>query len=487
LRLRARGRRVRRSSDQRASGPRFWVALLLAVAAALAWAYVPVAALVAHTPPQRPAAQPGLPWLSVSADHRRIVDDLDRTVLLRGFNSDALLEDTVRHAALDDTDADLMAQSGFDVVRLPIAWSLLEPQRGRIDDAYLDRVVSEVAVLNRHHLYVLLDMHFLDWSPRFGGSGAPAWAALPVVPNLPWWPDDTWKRHLSPAQLAAYTYFWLSPDWQADFNLVWRTVAAQFRDDSGVVGYDIFNEPHPLPIPPRIFELHWMWPLYARTIDQIGRVDSNHLFIVEGILFADFGTAVLPLHGDSVVYSPHIYTGSLVPPAFTGDRHAIDQHITDQVRESADVPAPMLPGELGIDRGQAHSAQWADAVLDEYDDVDAGWIWWQWRESSGWGIRDEAGTRLDMSFLRHLARPYLAAASPRVHEGRGNGVDGSITVRVDPGADDAVVALSWPELTLGAPAPVTASCVVVQSWDPHTSRLWLTLSAAGCSLSVRAA
>jgi len=426
----------------------------------------------------------GLPWLSVAADHARIVDEKQRTVLLRGFNSDALLEASVRHADLDDTDASLMEQAGFDVVRLPIAWSRLEPRRGRVDGAYLDEVARTVAMLNRHHLYALLDMHFLDWGPRFEGSGAPEWAAVPLVPNLPWWPSDTWRRHLSPAQNAATTYFWLFPDWQTDFEIVWRSVAARFRDDSGVAGYDLYNEPHPLPIPPRLFELHWMWPLYARTIDQIGRVDPNHLFVVEGTLFDDFGTAVAPLRARDVVYSPHLYTGSLVPPAFDGDAQGIDSHIADQEREARSVPAPMLPGELGIDHGQPHAAEWADRVLDAYDDLDAGWIWWQWRESSGWGIRNASGTDVDSGYLRHLARPYLVAAPPQVRAGRGDGITGRLTLHAAGGAGAYTVTVAWPELTLGAPVAAGGSCLVAQTWQPDEARLVLTFGPGQCTVQV---
>src|SRR5205814_8216839 len=101
----------------------------------------------------------------------------------RGFNDDALLEPTIEPAPLDDTDATLMQQYGFDVVRLPIAWWLLEPEEGYFNAGYLDEIAADVALLNAHHLYVVLDMHFLGWSPAYGGSGAPSWATVAGVPD----------------------------------------------------------------------------------------------------------------------------------------------------------------------------------------------------------------------------------------------------------------------------------------------------------------
>jgi len=460
-----------------------WLALLLLPVAGLAWAYVPVDALsAAVAPAQRPASS-GLGWLRATGG--RIVDGQGRTVLLRGFNSDALLEDGVRHAPLDDTDASLMRREGFDVVRLPVAWSRLEPRRGAVDAGYLDEVAATVAMLERHGLYSVLEMHFLDWGPRFGGSGAPRWAALPLVPVAEWWPWESWRRHLSPAVNAAVTYFWLSPDWQADFERVWREVASRFRDDSGVAGYDVYNEPHPLPLPPRLFEEHWMWPLYARTIASIGEVDPNHLFIVEGTLFGDLPTTVRPLRAPDLVYSPHVYTGALVPPAFDGDPGPLDRRIAGQAAEAAAVPAPMWTGELGIDHRQAHAAQWADAALDAYDDRGTGWAWWQWRESPDWGMRDAAGGFLDRAFLRHVARPYAIAAPEGVRGGRGDGGEGRLDLRVDAGHGQGSLVVAWPALTL-APPVVSGDCVAGSAWDAAGARLTLTLvPGQGCTVALR--
>jgi hypothetical protein len=140
-------------------------------------AYLPPGKLTATVPPPR-YSETALNWLRVS--HGRIEDGSGRTLLLRGFNVDALVSFPNKPPApLDEMDATLMQRAGFDVVRLGIDWAQLEPQRGRFDQAYLDRVAGAVAMLNRHGLYVVLDMHFrLGWSPQFGYSGAPGWATI---------------------------------------------------------------------------------------------------------------------------------------------------------------------------------------------------------------------------------------------------------------------------------------------------------------------
>ena len=483
-RLRPRGRRPLRSRRERGAGPRAWIALCLVPLAGLAWAYTPLAPLAASVPAaHRPPAIGGLPWLHTDAG--AILDASGRHVLLRGFNSDALIEPGARHADLDATDAELMRSAGFDVVRLPISWGLLEPVRGSVDQNYLERIAAAVDMLNRNGLYVVFDMHFLDWSAHYGGSGAPGWAAAAAIPDAQDLGPRLLRTHLNPAMNAATTYFWVSSDWQDDFLLVWRAVAERFRDISGVAGYDLYNEPHPLPLPPRIFEQQFMWPLYARAIDAIGAADPNHLFIVEGTFFGNFGTSVRPLTAPDLVYSPHLYTGSLVPPEFTGDPGPIHDKVTDQVHEASLVPAPLWNGELGIDRSMPRSAQWADAALDAFDDAGIGWAWWQWRESRQWGIRDHDGTFLDVAYLRHLARPYLAAAPAGVRGGRGDGTTGRLDIAVDAAHGAAAVEVAWPQLTLQRAPRASGACVASQLWDSGRARLTLMLiTGATCTIAV---
>jgi endoglycosylceramidase len=454
------------------------------LAAGWLWAYVPVPALAVSLPP---ASHPAgvLPWLSVSGS--RIVDESGRAVLLRGFNTSALLEpDTVAPAPLELRDIEAMQRSGFTVLRLPVAWSRLEPVRGVVDAAYLESIAHVVSMAETHGMYVVLDMHFLDWGPAFGGSGAPRWASVAGVPDLQFWPWDSWRRHLSPAVNASYAYFWLSPDWQRDFSMVWQAVATRFRADPGVAGYDIVNEPHPLPIPPRLFEQDWMWPLYARTVADIGAVDPNHLFFVEGDLLGDFPTTIVPLHARGVVYSPHIYTGSLVPPAFDGNRAPFFAHVAEQAGEAAQVPAPMWTGELGIDHSMPSAFGYADTALDAYDDNQTGWAWWQWREGTPWGVASASG-EVDRAWLSHLARPFVAGAPSGVVGGRGDGVHGALSVRVASSHGPQAAVVSWPAFTLAAPV-VSGSCVATSSWDPSLARLTLQLTVGmGCTVSLRAA
>ncbi|HEY8737605.1 MAG TPA: cellulase family glycosylhydrolase [Candidatus Dormibacteraeota bacterium] len=450
------------------------IVLLILVLGLTVDAYLPAGQLSASVPaPHRGAASPALPWLRVAGG--QILDDAGRTVLLRGFNADTLVSyPKDPPAPLDDRDGGLMQRAGFDVVRLGIDWAQLEPSRGRINATYLDRVAATVAMLNQHGLYVVLDMHFrLGWSPRFGYSGAPAWATV-GVPNWNPLPQFSWSPALSPAAVASDTYFWLSDDWKHDFYQAWQAVASRFTNNSGIAGYDIFNEAHPLPIPPRIFEKSYLWPMFQHAIEAIGQVDANHLFFVEGILLLSLNTDVVRLRAPDVVYGTHLYEGSLVPPFWNGDPAFLNSRFQQRLREASEVPAPLWIGELGYDLTQKGALSYADAALDEADTLGIGWAWWQWRENRYWGVVDAAGRVVNMEALRHLARPYVIAAPPGVHPGRGDGVRGRLDLQIDGAHADLPVVVGWSAVTLAAPHP-TGTCLKSSAWDASSGRLTLQL------------
>jgi hypothetical protein len=95
----------------------------------------------------------------------RIIDDLDRDVLLRGVNITSLGEywqgDPAQPPTMPTTDQDwrAMAAAGLDVVRLVVHWSRIEPERGVIDGTYLDAIDAYVRTAASYGIYTVIDMH----------------------------------------------------------------------------------------------------------------------------------------------------------------------------------------------------------------------------------------------------------------------------------------------------------------------------------------
>ena len=115
------------------------------------------------------SASDEMPGGMLRTQDERIVDGDGDQVLLRGVNVNQLVDfyrpDPAVEATRPLTDADFagMAAHGFNVVRLGISWSALEPVRGSFDGSYVARIVEAVDAAERHGLFVVLDMHQDSW------------------------------------------------------------------------------------------------------------------------------------------------------------------------------------------------------------------------------------------------------------------------------------------------------------------------------------
>src|SRR5262245_45341089 len=149
---------------------------------------------------EAPVATKLAPLHAARGPNAAIFDDAGREVRLRGVNVNSLGDyyqaDPALPPVVPVTDADWadMAKQGFNVVRLLVSWSSLEPTRGEFDDAYIERVHDAVDAAAAHGMYSVVDMHQDAWGkfiatppgttcaagtePAIGWDGAPEWATL---------------------------------------------------------------------------------------------------------------------------------------------------------------------------------------------------------------------------------------------------------------------------------------------------------------------
>ena len=276
----------------------------------------------------------------------RIVDESGRTVLLRGVNLAGLEDDfyggtppaypvdpaayvracpadvlsdgeppvcevdagTGRYApptsAASQNDLAQIRSLGFDVVRLTLSWSLLEPTPGVYDTTYLDRIAQVVGWAHEQGVYVILDMHQDAYSRFVPGAapldvppvlapaapsadhadGAPAWAVVTDgAPNE----AVGGQAELDAAVAAGFTSFWLNrvpsdatgaplpegaapgPGLQDHYIGAMAALATRFAHNPTVAGYEIMNEPLPGVLAPALFDQGYLYPFYRRVIDAL--------------------------------------------------------------------------------------------------------------------------------------------------------------------------------------------------------------------------
>lgn len=332
-----------------------------------------------------------------------ITDEHGRTLILHGANYSGMEYGWFNHKP---EDFEKMASWGFNAVRLPIAWSYIEPEKGVYDLTYLSDVVEPVVgYAYDAGLKVILDMHQWQWSPCCCGNGAPSWTCDS--------PNDGKCDWIREAQL-----FWQHPEYLNHFVEAWRKVAEFFAGDERIWAYDLWNEPHRgvLTFFLDEFENQLLRPLYARFIEAIRSVHPEPYILVEPSILhgSGFPFTMEPLPYERLIFSPHIYPMTV---AVGGDYwfgpDLIERDIKRSLKEATEWGVPLLVGETGIVSsagGAEFYARDASRLLDKYM---TSFTWWAFgRGDTGFDLLDSTGNEKEI-FIRYLSRPY-----PRVTSGK---------------------------------------------------------------------
>lgn len=184
----------------------------------------------------------------LSINNERFVDSNGRTVLLNGINY--VTKDPQQYFK-NDNDDELFRQFrnwGFNCVRFGMSWRGIEPEPGKINEAYLKEIDKRVKLAEENGIWLILDMHQDLFGGKYG-NGAPDWAT--IDDGLPHDTGDVWSDAylVSPAIHRAFDNFWKNapaPDGvgiQDHYIFVWKTLAKRYANSPAVAGFDIMNEP----------------------------------------------------------------------------------------------------------------------------------------------------------------------------------------------------------------------------------------------------
>ncbi len=327
-----------------------------------------------------------LPWLHTNGTW--IVDEWDQIVILRGCNYMGL---EFGQYVQKETDYVQMKGWGFNVVRTPIAWSYIEPSPGVYNDSYLLKLDRVIEWCKKYGLYVLIDIHQWQWSPKFGGDGAPYWTC------------DKWTNAND-----AEAGFWENVTLQAHFINMWKHVASRYANESTVCGYDLFNEPgmHFL-IPSNV-----LYNFYNDTIKAIRSVDPKHIIFYEPPYY--FGSPQ-KVNQPNVVFSTHLYTYGIYG-SYDGDIARLESHLLEGYEKAVmEWGIPFWVGEFGISSSATGAGEWVRDELTLMDKYMIGSAWWSyWRRDGDTYLLDSQG-REKTIFLDVLDRTYpLSSNAPMI-------------------------------------------------------------------------
>jgi hypothetical protein len=365
----------------------------------------------------------------LSSDGTNLRDESGRIAVLRGVNArvdgvfDVAFSDG-RTALeplppLDASDCARMRALGFDLLRLPIQWSAIEPARGMFDDAYLDRVDAAIRCAGAAGLYVVVDLHQDAYSKEIGEDGAPLWAIQPPPAMLLQGPlTDLDQRRTSPQVTAAFATFFDPSDpagLQADFMTMLDHVATRWAIDPAVLGFELYNEPPVGEQQVDAFQIAAAARVRAAAPDKLVVFEPS---AVRNLFdFVPRATAAFPTA--NAVYAPHIYTFVFYQDqTLLQNLHAADLEASVQAArdEATAWHTPMVITEYGIGPTMPNADLWMGVEAQLHDRYLASDAFWLWKEESqgSWGVFDYTGGTW-------TERPQVVAWISRIHAARISG------------------------------------------------------------------
>lgn len=352
-----------------------------------------------------PAATPPAGFLRTEGT--KLADGKGNQVLLRGVNVNQLVDFHAPRpevpATRELTEADYagMAAQGFNVARLNISWSLLEPVRGTLDPAYLARIDEAVAWAKKHGIYTVLDMHQDGWwngpteegttcrpgtEPMWGYDGAPEWATITDgAPRC-----QFTGRDISPAGNRAFQNFYFDTGQvRTALAQTWGELAGRYRDEPMVAGFDLLNEPGFGETAP-VTTSHLLAAFYGEAIKEIRKAGAEQIVFIEpSIFWSGLGFDTGPAPGFSsdanIAFSPHLYAESITMdrdlglPAFV----SLERQFELATRVAKQYDAPVWSGEYGYWGADAEVLDRLQRFAVAEDKHLLGSAYWVWKQACG--------------------------------------------------------------------------------------------------------
>ena len=256
-------------------------------------------------------------------------------------------------------DLNNITNAGYNCVRMPVWWgnfySITNPtSSGWRPDAFdvLDWLVTNCA---SRGIYVIIDMHGV-----VGGQGTS---------------DDTgWQNQNA---------YWTSSLDQSQTAYMWAQIAAHYKSNPAVAGYDLINEPD------GTSSIADVWAAYTNLYTTIRAVDASHIIIVEGT-FGGWNWGMLPnpsVYGwTNIIYSMHEYQ-------WNGAVAQIESGADNQVADFQNHLSWNVPDYVGEWNNMGMGAACYKYSINAYNNAGISWSMWAYKAThglvpDGWGWYD---------------------------------------------------------------------------------------------------
>ncbi len=237
-------------------------------------------------------------------------------------------------------DINYIKKTGMNSIRLPFHYKMFTDEDylglNKDQDGFA-RIDSLIDWCRDAGLYVILDMHDAP-----GGQ---------TGDNI----DDS------------YGYPWLfsSKESQRQFCEIWKKIAAHYKNEPVVLGYDLLNEPL-APYFEKMDELNkQLEPIYKLAVQAIREVDKNHIVLLGGAQW----------DGNFKVFNDWTFDSNMM---YTSHRYWCDTlqtNVQDLVDFREKVNLPLYMGETG-----ENTDVWVSAFRRLMEHNNIGWHFWPYKK-----------------------------------------------------------------------------------------------------------
>jgi hypothetical protein len=257
-------------------------------------------------------------------------------------------------------DAQIIKKLGFNCVRLPFNYRVLEEEEWGVE--YLKQVVRWFGDLG---IYVILDMH-----------------AVPGAQNEDWHSDSEGRAD-----------FFEKEEHRQHYLKLWDQLSKTFKDNEFVAGYDVINEP----VTDKIDILK---QAYKDVIQVIRGNGDQHIIFLEGNRWAQEVDFMEDLLQENVTFSIHFYQPTfftfnqlpnLTYPGRIGGVQWNKSRIAKFLKQYTRFKVPIYVGEFGIASRCPHCKKeydWVRDVLKIFDNFDFHWTYWTYKSAGGMNCPD---------------------------------------------------------------------------------------------------
>lgn len=321
-----------------------------------------------------------------------------------------------------DKDAAYLQKQGFNALRVPIDENRLEDPNhpGVYDEQALRRLDNVIRISKAHGIYVILDLHAV-----MGGQ----------------------SRQIYADSVSSIPEFWRYADFRTRATNCWKMLARRYRNETGVAGYDLINEPNTQGHPELLTE--WL----RDTHRAIRQIDPTHLIWFSG---DDWGKGFIGLPDEfwndpQAVFEFHMYPDFTFPLAkMTAYPETVDgvrydkawlrKHLAEEI--AFGQRRPVWLGEFGFsfNHGQIPILQAMVRDMRSLADEE-GWSWTEWTYKDV-GVMGLVSPRPETPWMKFLDSPAVEAARDRarpfidVRRGAASGnLLGKATAAIDAGFD----------------------------------------------------